>query len=82
MYLGTNLLSRYDNGEGRRIGYNNFSLRMSSSLSKRWVCVIENLSKVFLFEWPHLHLWVMRIYIVWVKGKQVTLKKPSKQNVS
>ena len=39
------------------------------------VCVVENLSRVFLFEWPHLHLWVMRVYIVWVKGKKVTLKK-------
>ena len=39
------------------------------------VCVVENLSKVFLFEWPLLHLWVMRVYIVWVKGREVTLKK-------
>ena len=39
-------------GEGmRRRGYNDFSLKMSSSLSKRWVCcVIENLSRVFLSE--------------------------------
>ena len=37
-------------GEGRRRGYNDFSLRMSSSLSKRWVCVVENLSRVFLSE--------------------------------
>ena len=65
-------------GEGRRRGQNDFLLRMSSSLSKRWVCVcvVENLSRVFLSEWPHLHLWVMRVYIAWVKGKQVTLKKP------
>ena len=63
-------------GEGKRRGYNNFSLRMSSSLSKRWVCVVENLSRVFLSEWPALHLWVMRVYIVWVKGKKVTLKNP------
>ena len=41
------------------------------------VCVVENLSRVFLFEWPHLHLWVMRVYIVWVNGKKVTLKNPS-----
>ena len=62
-------------GEGRRRGYNDFSLRMSSSLSKRWVCyVVENLSRVFLSEWPLIHLWVMRVYIVWVKGKKVTLK--------
>ena len=26
--------------EGRRRGYNDFSLRMGSSLSKRWVCVL------------------------------------------
>ena len=69
-------------GEGRRRGYNDFSLRMSGSLSKRWVCVVENLSRVFLSKWPPLHLWIMRIYIAWVKGKQVTLKKTSKQKVS
>ena len=40
------------------------------------MCVVKNLSKVFLFEWPLLLLWVMRVYIVWVKGKKVTLKKP------
>ena len=40
------------------------------------VCIIENLSRVFLSEWPFLHLWVMRVYIVWVKGKKVTLKNP------
>ena len=40
------------------------------------VCVIENLFKVFLFEWPPLHLWVIRVYIVWVKGKKVTRKNP------
>ena len=39
------------------------------------VCVVENLSRIFLFEWPHYNLWVMRVYIVWVKGKKVTLKK-------
>ena len=38
--LSTNLLLRYDNGEGWRRGYNDFSLRMSSTLSKRWVCVL------------------------------------------
>ena len=63
-------------GEERRRGYNKFSLRMSSSLSKRWVCVVENLSRVFLSEWPHLHLWVMRVYIVWMKGKEFTHKNP------
>ena len=54
---------------------NDFSLRMSNSLSKRWVCcVVENLSRVFLSEWPLILLWVMRIYIVWVKDKKVTFK--------
>ena len=40
------------------------------------VCVVENLSWVFLSEWPLLLLWVMRVYIVWVKGKKVILKNP------
>ena len=40
------------------------------------VCVVENLSRVFLSELSPLHLWVMRVYIVWVKGKKVTLKNP------
>ena len=40
------------------------------------VCVIENLSRVFLSEWLFILLWVMRVYIVWVKGKKVTLKNP------
>ena len=64
-------------GEGRRRDYNDFLLRMSSSVSKRWVCVVENLFRVFLFEWHLLLLWVMRVHIVWVKGKKVTLKNPS-----
>ena len=38
------------------------------------MCVIENLSRVFLYEWLPLHLWVIRVHIVWVKGKKVTLK--------
>ena len=38
------------------------------------VCVVENISRVFLSEWNFLHLWVMRVYIVRVKGKKVTLK--------
>ena len=63
-------------GEGRRRGYNDFLLRMSSSVSKRWVCVVENLSRVFLLEWPPHNLQAMRVYIVWVKGKKVTLKNP------
>ena len=63
-------------GEGRRRGYNDFSLRMSSFLSKRWVCVVENLSSVSLSEWSLMILWVMRVYIVWVKGKKDTLKNP------
>ena len=50
-------------GEGTRRDYNDFSLRMSSSLSKRWVCVVENLSRVFLSKWPPLHLWIVRGYI-------------------
>ena len=62
-------------GEEMRRGYNDFSLRMNSSLSKRWVCcVVENLSRVFLSKWPPILLWVMRVYIVWVKDKKVTLK--------
>ena len=62
--------------EGMRRGYNDFSLRMSISLSKRWVCVVENLSRVFLFEWALLHLWVMRVYIALVKDKKVIHKNP------
>ena len=56
--------------EGWRRGYNDFTLK------DRCVCVVENLSRVFLSELPQLHLWVMRVYIVWVKGKKVTLKNP------
>ena len=63
-------------GEGRRKGYNEFSLSMSSSLSKKWVHVVENLSRVFLSKQPLLHLWVIRVYIVWVKGKEFTHKNP------
>ena len=40
------------------------------------MCVVENRSRVFLSKWPRLHLWVMSVYIVWVKGKKVTLKNP------
>ena len=40
------------------------------------VCVVENLSRVFLSKWPLILLWVMRVYIVWVKSKKVTLKNP------
>ena len=40
------------------------------------MCVVENLSKVFLSEWPLIHLWVMRVYIIWVKGKEFTHKNP------
>ena len=55
-----------------------FSLRMSSSLYLKHgcVCVVENLSRVFLSEWTLLHLWVIKVYIIWVKGKKVTLKNP------
>ena len=50
---------------------------MSSSLSKRWVCVLlKTYLRFFLSEWPLILLWEMRIYIVWVKGKKVTLKNP------
>ena len=38
------------------------------------VCVVENLSRVFLFEWSLLNLWVIKVYIVWVEGKEVTHK--------
>ena len=38
------------------------------------MCVVENLSRVFLSEYPILHLWVIRVYIIWVKSKKVTLK--------
>ena len=62
-------------GEGRRRGYNDFSLRMSSSLCKRRVCVVENLSRVFLSKWLLILLWVIEVYL-WVKGKKVTLKNP------
>ena len=40
------------------------------------VCVVENLSRVFLSEWTPLHLWVIWVYIVWVKGMKVSLKNP------
>ena len=41
------------------------------------VCVVENLFRVFLSQWARILLWVIRVYIVWVKGKKVTLKNPS-----
>ena len=41
------------------------------------MCVVENLSRVFLSEYPILHLWVIRVYIIWVKSKKVTLKNLS-----
>ena len=40
------------------------------------VCVVKNLSRVFLFEMTSLLLWVMRVYIVFVKDKKVTHKNP------
>ena len=62
-------------GEGRGRGYNDFSLRMSSSLSKRWVCcVMENLFRVFFWIVFLTFVGNEGIYIVWVKGKKVTLK--------
>ena len=66
--LDTDLLSSSQGmaiGEGRKRGYNDFSLKMSSSLSKRWVCcVVKNLVRVFISEWPLILLWVIRVYIV------------------
>ena len=41
------------------------------------VYVVENLSRVFLSEWLLYNLWVIKIYIVWVKGKEFTCKNPS-----
>ena len=38
------------------------------------VCVVKNLSRVFLSELSLLLLSVMKVYIVWIKGKKVTLK--------
>ena len=38
------------------------------------VSVVKNLSRVFLSEWLLYNLWVIKVYIVWVKGKKVTLK--------
>ena len=38
------------------------------------VCVVKNVSRVFLSELSLILLWVMMVYIVWVKGKKVTLK--------
>ena len=40
------------------------------------VCVVENLSRVFLYEWSFILLWLMRVYIVWVKDNKGTLKNP------
>ena len=40
------------------------------------VCVVKNISWVFLSEWSLLLLSVMWVYIVWVKGNKVTLKNP------
>ena len=52
-----------------------FHLRMSSSLSKKGVCVVlQKPLQGFLSKQPLLLLWVMRIYIVQVNGKKVTLK--------
>ena len=41
------------------------------------VCVVENISKVFLYEWSFILLWLMRVYIVWVKDNKGTLKNRS-----
>ena len=68
--------------EGMRRGQNDFSLRMSSSLSKIWVCVQQKTYLGFFLQMASLQfLWVMKIYIVWVKGKKVTLKNlPDKES--
>ena len=63
--------------EGRRKGYNDFSLRMSSSLSKRRVCVCcRKLIESFSLWMTSLHLWITKVYIVWLKSKEVTFKNP------
>ena len=38
------------------------------------MCIVENLFRVFLSKQLHILLWVMKVYIIWVKGKKVTLK--------
>ena len=64
-------------GKGRRRGQNEFSLRMSSSLSKKWVCVLQKTYLGFFsLNGLLILLWVVRVYIVWVRGKKVTLKNP------
>ena len=76
-YLDTNLLSRYDNGRGKEKRLQWILTKDEYlPLKKMGVCVVENISRVFLSEWLYIHLWVMRVYIVWVKGREVTLKKP------
>ena len=62
-------------GEKMRRGYNDFSLRISSSLSLKYGCIVlQKLIQGFLSEQSLLLLWVMMVYIVQVKGKKVTLK--------
>ena len=46
------------------------------------VCVVENLSRIFLSKWLLILLRVMRVYIVRVKGKKVTHLKSSRRRVS
>ena len=61
--------------EGRRRDYNNFSLRMSSSLYKKMgMFCCRNLFRIFSLNSVIVLLWVMRVYMVWMKGKKVTLK--------
>jgi len=63
--LGTNLLSRYDNGRGKEKRLQLILTKDEKlSLKKIGVCVVENLSRVFLFESSLLYLWVMWVYIV------------------
>ena len=62
-------------GEGKRRSYNDFLLRINCSLSKRWVCVLQKIYLgVFSLNSLIILLWVIRVYIVWMKGKKVTLK--------
>ena len=74
--LGTNHLSKYNNGKGEE-------KRLQEFLS--WGCIVLS-NKVgvvktslgFSIWLASLHfLWVMRLYIVWVKSIIVTLKIPT-----
>ena len=63
-------------GNGKRRDYRDFSLEDVYLSLTRWVCC-RNLSRVFFFFYLFsllTILWVMRVYIVWVKEIKVTLK--------